>query len=114
MYKYSLVPSDFREKDPRNLPYHFPSIPVVKYAKLMQEFCYFAQLEAAENAAKKAGFILLPFNCMHWQRRKQFTEERKIKIGKYSFFMMKVNELTDSERTKLDDYLEELHEKEIS
>lgn len=75
----------------------------------MAEFTYFKQLEVAENLANRQDYFLLPFSCMHWQRRGQFTPDRKVKIGRNSFFMMKVNELTDSEEHKFNDFLFELH-----
>ncbi|WP_458414523.1 hypothetical protein ACNQFZ_06560 [Schinkia sp. CFF1] len=111
MISISVVPETFLEKDPRNLPYHFPNFPIVKYAKIMNDFNYYYALKAAEEVAHKSGYFLLPTSCMHWQRKGQFTElNRKIKIGNYSFFMMKEEELTKSERQKLERYLEELHE----
>lgn len=108
---FSVVPEGFMKKDPRNLPYHFPSMPIVKYAKIMNRYNYYYALKAAEEVAHKNGYILLPTSCMHWQRRAHFTEmNRNIKVGNYSFFMMKIEELTKSEQQKLEKYLDELNE----
>lgn len=106
----SVVPDHFKDKDPRNLLYHFPSMPVVKYAKLMQDYCFFRQLKVAEEMAHKLGFILIPFDCMNWQRKKQFGADRKVKIGRNSYFMMKQNELTRTEQKKLNSYIEDIRE----
>lgn len=106
MKQFSVVPDTFRDRDPRNLLYHFPNMPVVKYAKLMQEYCFYKQLQVAEDIAHKQGFILVPFECMHWQRKKNFASDRKVKIGRNSYFMMKVEEMTKVERVKLEQYLE--------
>lgn len=108
MLSYSVLPDTFKDKDPRTLVYHFPSFPVVKYAKIMQEYCFYKQLKVAEDIARKQGFILIPFECMHWQRKKLFGSDRKVKIGKNSYFMMQPNELTKSEEQKLNEYIKEL------
>ncbi|OIJ22058.1 hypothetical protein BKP45_05115 [Anaerobacillus alkalidiazotrophicus] len=109
MHHFSVVPERYKDKDPRALLYHFPSLPKVKFAKLMAQFTYYKQLEVAEDLANRQGYILLPFVCMHWQRRGQFTPDRKVKIGRNSFFMMKINELTKSEEFKFKDFLYEVH-----
>ncbi|ACJ33179.1 hypothetical protein [Anoxybacillus flavithermus] len=104
---YSLVPQHYKDKDPRTLLYHFPSIPVVKFAKITQKFYFFKQLEIAQDIVNRMGYILLPSVCMHWERVKQFAE-RRIKIGRNSFFMMKIEELTEKEKEKLNEYVSEL------
>ncbi|MBU8905585.1 hypothetical protein [Desertibacillus haloalkaliphilus] len=103
----SLIPDNYKDRDPRNLLYHFPSMPKVKFAKLMNKFYYFKALEAVEEAARKNGFILVPFQCMHWKRKKDYALDRKVKCCGRSFFMMKVSELTSSEKNKLIAFLEE-------
>jgi hypothetical protein len=107
---FSLVPKEYKKKDPRSLLYFHPqSINIVAYAKKMQAFAFYQALEVAEELAKKQGFILLPWSCIHWQRAKSFGYDRKIKIGRNSFFLMKPNELTKSEEIKLEGYIKELH-----
>ncbi|GEL76573.1 hypothetical protein [Tenuibacillus multivorans] len=103
----SILPKDYREKDPRQLLYHFPNMPIVKYAKMMQRYSFNHALAVAEDVAHKNGYILIPYDCMHWQRKQRFVD-RRVKIGRKSFFMMKDHELTRSERSKLEDYLREL------
>ncbi|CDQ42127.1 hypothetical protein [Virgibacillus salexigens] len=103
----TLIPKDYKDKDPRTLPYLYPeTLNVVAYAKKVQVFSFFQTLEVAEDLAKRQGFILLPWSCIHWQRAKQFGVDRKIKIGRKSFFLMKPNELTKGEERKLYQYLE--------
>lgn len=113
MERYSLLPQEYKDKDkdPRRLPWLYPgTLNLVYYAKKMQEFSFYQALEVAEDLASKQGFILLPHSCIHWQRAKNFGYDRKVKIGRKSFFLMKPNELTKSEGLKLEKYLEELHE----
>ncbi|WP_430483506.1 hypothetical protein [Rossellomorea marisflavi] len=106
MKQYSLVPENYKEKDPRALPYHFPTtINMVAYAKKMQEFSFYQALQSAEDVAHKQGLILLPWSCIHWQRAKNFGIDRKVKIGRNSYFLMKITELTRSEKQKLENYL---------
>ncbi|NLI74720.1 MAG: hypothetical protein GX369_08160 [Euryarchaeota archaeon] len=106
--KISLVPSNYKDKDPRPLTYLNPeTVNIVVYTKQVQKFNYYQMLELAEDLAKRQGFILLPYRCMHWQRVKEYGADRKIKIGRKSFFMMKPSELTKGERIKLIDYINE-------
>jgi hypothetical protein len=110
---FSLIPKEYRKKDPRCLLFLYPnSINIVAYAKSMQRFAFYQALEVAEDLAKRQGYILLPWSCIHWQRAKSYGVDRKVKIGRKSFFLMKPNELTKSEEIKLEKYLEEMHEKE--
>lgn len=111
--EFSLIPKAYKKKDPRPLLYLYPeTINIVAYAKSIQKFAFYQALEVAEDLAKRQGFILLPWTCIHWQRVKSFGIERKVKIGRKSFYLMKPNDLTKSEVIKLERYLEELHEKE--
>lgn len=107
----SLIPKGYKNKDPRSLLYLYPnSVNIVAYAKKMQQFSFYQSLEIAEDLAKRQGFILLPWECIHWQRAKAFGVDRKVKIGRKSFFLMKVNELTKNERSKLENYLNEINQ----
>lgn len=107
----SLIPKGYKNKDPRSLLYLYPNtINIVAYAKKMQQFSFYQSLEIAEDLAKRQGFFLLPWECIHWQRAKAFGVDRKVKIGRKSFFLMKVNELTKSERLKLENYLNEINQ----
>lgn len=106
---FTLIPQNYKLKDPRPLIYLYPSsINLVSYAKKMQEFSFYQALKVAEDLAKRQGFILLPWECIHWQRAKQFGIDRKIKIGRKSFFLMKYTELTKTEKEKLENYLQQI------
>lgn len=106
---FSLIPKDYKKKDPRSLLYLYPnSVNIVAYAKKMQRFSFYQSLEIAEDLAKRQGYILLPWECLHWQRAKTFGMDRKIKIGRKSFFLMKPKELTKNESLKLGNYLSEI------
>lgn len=109
--KFSLVPRNYKKKDPRTLPYLFPeTLNIVAYAKKVQLFSFYQTLEVAEDLAKRQGFILLPWSCIHWQRAKNYGIDRKIKIGRKSFFLMKPDELTKGEKRKLEQYISEIKE----
>ena len=106
--EYSLVPADFRKKDPRMLAYYYPTtLNIVAYAKKMQRFSFLQALEVAEDLAKRQGFILVPYSCFHWQRAKNYGADRKVKIGRNSYFLMKPNELTKNEICKLKEIIKE-------
>lgn len=106
---FTLIPDTWKNKDPRSLLYLYPnSVNIVAYAKKMQQFSFYQALAVAEDLAKRQGFILLPHSCIHWERAKKFGDERKVKIGRNSFFLMKIKELTKKEMEKLEAHLEDL------
>ncbi|WP_037580981.1 hypothetical protein [Sporolactobacillus terrae] len=108
---FTLIPPDYKKKDPRPLLYlYHDTINVVAYAKKMQKFAYYQTLEVAEDLAKRQGFILLPWDCIHWQRAQAVAADRKIKIGRRAFYLMKISELTKREAQKLENYLMQLKE----
>jgi len=106
--EYSILPEDYKSKDPRNLLYHFPSLPVVKYAKLMQTWSFYQALGVAEDLAHRQGYVLLPSFCMHWQRVQKHGPDRRVKIGRNSFYLMRLKELTKTEKNKLENHIEEV------
>src|SRR5690625_3772544 len=109
LQQFSLVPKNYKDKDPRTLPYLYPeSLNIVSYAKKVQTFSFYQTLEVAEDLAQRQGFILLPWSCIHWERAKILGPDRKIKIGRRSFFLMKPHELTKNEKRKLEQLIEEL------
>lgn len=110
---FTLIPPRYKDKDkdPRALLYLYPnSINIVAYAKKMQKFAFYQALEVAEDLAKRQGFILLPYSCIHWERAKKFGTDRRVKIGRKSFFLMKLTELTKNEKDKLQDHLADLQQ----
>ncbi|WP_017473875.1 hypothetical protein [Amphibacillus jilinensis] len=103
----SLVPKNYKEKDPRPLTYLNPTtINIVSYTKSVNTFNYYQLLDLAEDLAKRQGFILLPWSCIHWNRAKLYSKDRKVKVGRKTFFMMKPGELTKLEEQKLLDYID--------
>lgn len=106
--EYSIVPIEYKKKDPRSLLYHYPSLPIVKYAKLMQQYSFYQALDVAEDLAHRQGYILLPSSCIHWMRVQKFGPDRRVKIGRNSYYLLRPNELTRSEMSKLKYHIEEL------
>src|SRR5690625_4608986 len=106
--KYSLIPKNYKKVDPRPLLYLYPeTVNLVAYAKKVQKFSFYQALEVAEDLANRQGYLLLPFSCMHWQRAKNDGPDRKIKIGRRSYFLMKLDELTKGEKAKLINFINE-------
>ncbi|MED3201346.1 hypothetical protein P4388_34070 [Bacillus thuringiensis] len=111
MNTYSLIPpTKYGDKDPQSLLYLNPSLSAQKLVKMYNKYIFFKQLQLAEDMAGKMGFILLPYDCMHWERRQQFRDDRSVKVGRNSYFMMTTNELTRTEQRKLQAYIQSLHE----
>lgn len=108
---FSIVPKNYKNQDPRALLYLFPTtFNIVAFAKKLQQFSFYQTLEVAEDMARKQKMILLPFSCIHWERAKQYGQDRKVKIGRKSFFMMRMDELTKKERQKLLDHIDQIQE----
>lgn len=108
--QYSLIPDTVKHKDPRNLLYFYPRMNKITLSKKLLKFSFYQTLKVAEDLANRQGCILVPWECMNWKRAKEFGADKKVKIGRNSFFMMKPGELTKSEKMKLERYLEELQE----
>ena len=110
---YSLVPSDYKRKDPRQLAYNYASTiqnsanGLVIYNKYVQNFIYYHSLDVAEQLAKNLGFILIPSSCIHWRRAKELSHRRAI-VGRKTFYAMHESELNENEKKKLMDHLDEL------
>lgn len=102
------MPENFKQSDPRSLLYHYPSLPIVKYAKLMQKYSFNQALDVAENMAHRLGYLLIPSACMHWQRIQKYGSDRRVKIGKFNYYLLRLDEMTKSEFRKLEKYIEEM------
>lgn len=111
---FSLVPLDYKAKDPRQLAYMFPQSIMssqqkfISYNKSMQNFVYYHSLDVAEHMAKLMDFILLPAACIHWRRAKALGEKRRVQVGRNIFYLVKPNELNKNEINKLVDYADEI------
>lgn len=102
----SIIPSEILSNDPQHLLYNFPSIHPVKYTKLTQDYHFWRAVDAAEKAAKISGRILVPARCLHWERKNKFAE-RRLSVGRKSFYILHKDEMTDMELVKYDFELKE-------
>lgn len=105
----SIVPVR-RVRDPRQLLFHYPSIPVVRYAQMAANFYQDQMLRLAEELAARQGFQLVPRICLSWRKKQEIAAERQVQIGKYSYYMVRPDELSRSEKEKLQAYIDELRE----
>lgn len=105
----SIVPVR-RVSDPRQLLYHYPTMPVIRYAKLAADFYQDQLLRLAEDLAARQGFILVPASCLSWRKKQEIASERQVSIGKHSYYMMRHDEMTQSAQRKLQAYIEDLQE----
>lgn len=109
--KFTIVPEDFRNKDPRQFGYHQRNeIPnseraFITYNKYVSQFLFYYSLQAAEEVAKCFDRILVPTDCLNWRRAQQLAQ-RRIYVGRKSFYTMSPEELRQIERKKLLKYLE--------
>lgn len=111
---YSLVPLNYKDKDPRGLPLLYPTtLNITSYSKQMQRFSFYQALEVAETMAHRQGFLLLPYSCMNWKRACKFGQDRRLKIGRKSFILMKPEELNKNEKSKLEYFLYDELNKDI-
>jgi hypothetical protein len=95
----TLVKQSKIAKDPRNLPYLFPSMPIAKYKKIADDFYKHSALKSLEDAARINHQLLIPAHCLHWQRKKKFTEQNVRVFGR-SYYLIDYDDLTDLEITK--------------
>lgn len=104
----TIVPENKVKHDPQKLLYHFPSISTVRYTKLVNEYSFWRAVELAERTAAMFGRQLVPARCLHWERKLKF-QDRQLQIGKSSFYVLSLQELTINETQK---YMSEVQEVE--
>lgn len=95
----TLVPAECLKKDPQTLLFQFPSMHAVRFQKLSRDFYYWKLVQLAEQVAAMAGRLLVPRECLHWERKKHF-QDRQIIILKKSFYVLSEAEMTGSELSK--------------
>lgn len=109
--KFTIVPETYKNKDPRQFAYHQRNNMItsnrafVTYNKYVSDFLFYHSLQAAEEVAKCFDHILVPTNCLNW-RRAQDLAQRRIFVGRKSFYTMFPEELRPIEKKKLLRYLE--------
>ncbi len=106
MTTLSIVPQR-KIKDPRQLLYHFPSIPAQKYAKMVATFHHDQMLKMAEKLANGLGYILVPGSCLHWKKKQEF-EARQVNVGKFTYYTLKREEMTKQTLEKYLQYVEDI------
>ena len=113
---FTLIPGDFREKDPRQVAFMYPQSIIssqqkfIAYNKKMQMFVYYHSLDVAETMAKLMNYVLLPTSILHWRRAKQLGADRRVRIGRNIFYLVKRSELTSKEVARLVEYAEEIRQ----
>lgn len=116
MKEFSLVPKNFRDKDPRSLAKTHPNTirtdnrSFISFVKKWQKFDYYNSLNMFEEYAHSNGFILFPATIMHWRRCEHFGEKRRARVGRKSFYLVREYELTEREKKRLNDYITEVRE----
>ena len=106
LQQFTLVPTDYKDKDPRQLAFHYKSQIVqseralITYNKYISKFLYYHSLQAAEQVAKTFGYILLPAECLHW-RRATALSSRRVYVGRKSFYTLQPDEIQKTEKMKL-------------
>ena len=69
MQALSLI--DPPAKDPRNLAYLYPSMPLHAYKQRTDQYYKAITLAQVEQAARINGQILVPGICLNWSRKKK-------------------------------------------
>jgi len=119
LIEFSIVPPDLKEKDPRPFAYLFPNMirnddqSFVAFIKKWQRFDFYNSLNMFEEYAHANGFLLFPATLMHWRRRNGFGQERRARVGRKSFYLVRENELTEGEKQKLLDHIEEVRRERV-
>jgi len=92
----TIVPAEKVANNPETLLYHFPSMHPVRYTKMIHEYIYWKHVQTAEKVAKMSGKLLVPRDCIHWDRKKHFSNQRVV-IQKKVFFVLGESEMTKGE-----------------
>lgn len=100
----SIVQLDKIKNDPQKLLYMFPNMNAVRYHKLQEEFSFWKSVKTAEEIAGIFGLLLVPRNCIHWQRKLEIEEKRRIVIKKRVFYLLAESEMTENEKRKYHDF----------
>lgn len=103
---YSIVP-DRENKDPRQLLYHFPSLPAQKYAKLVASFHNHQMLVLAQNIANIFGCIPVPSSCLDHRVRKKY-KDKKCAVGKEVYYFLREEEIPKPSFRRFVEYVEDL------
>lgn len=107
MTTLSLVNQAEIEKDPSKLLYHYPSIPKMRYAKMVDKYYRALAIRAAEDAAKANQCLLVPARCINYKRKD--LSKRVIIYGK-SYYIMSIDDMTEIEIQKYRIVCEEVSE----
>lgn len=117
--EYSIVPPDLKNKDPRPFAWLYPNMirnddqSFIAFIKKMQKHEFYRGVLSLEEYAHANGFILLPASITHWRRVSQFGAERRARVGRKSFYFVRESELTEGEKQKLLDYIEEVRRERL-
>lgn len=102
----TIVPQDKVKQDPQSYLFHYPSVHPVTYTKMFAEHHHWKAVQAAEKVASMCGMVLVPANCLHWERKAR-KADRRVQIGKHAYYTLALNELTQNEHKK---YLSQVQE----
>ena len=111
MLNYDLVPPDHYEKsNPTALPYLYPTtLNITSYNRQLQSYNNNQMLVQLQKVAKQFDCLVVPSEVLHWRRKKEFTDNgQRYRISNNAYFLVKYDDLTNSEKNKLKNYIEEL------
>lgn len=114
LVRFSVVPENLLERDPRAVAYRFPeSVRVsdakfVAYLKRLQKFHNYNTLRILESFIKRdSGRYLVPGELLNWRRRDKFAKS-KVEVGGKAYFALSLAELTPTEMMKYESFVEEV------
>ena len=113
---FTIVPQDLQEKDPRPFAYLYPETircnnqKFISFIKQLQRFTFYQSVQQFERFGKANGYILLPSSVLHWRRRSELGQERRVLIGRNTFYFVRQSELNEREQAKLLAHVEEIRE----
>ena len=110
----TIVPPNISSQDPRPFAYLYPQSirdndrNFIAFIKKMQRFNFYNTLKDIEDYGKQNGYLLVPTVLLHWRRRKDLNNDRRIVVGRNSFYYLLPHELTPGEQKKLLDYARDM------
>lgn len=97
MQALSLI--DPPAKDPRNLAYLYPSMPLHAYKQRTDQYYKAITLAQVEQAARINGQILVPGICLNWSRKKKLAD-RQIILFRRAYYFIDADKMTATEKRK--------------
>ena len=92
--------------NPYRVLYFNPSLPVVKFSKMVAKYHNSRELDMLKKCARLSGFRVVPSDKLNWKQRQKF-QDNAFRVGRFVYYY-----LSDETAAKLRNLKEEDYEGE--